>query len=292
MVLGKRGMRRVHLVDDQEELGGCVRQISAFPHLGEWARLIQYRKVQLDRLRNVEVVPSTRLSAEEVLTYGAEIVIIATGARWRDDGMNGPTQAPIPGADADFVHTPEQISASKGAIDGDHVVVYDTDGYFTAVGVAQLLHQRGKRVTIITPFPNLGPYLFLTGEAFRINRELRADGIEIIPSHVVTEIGSDGRLVGQNAWAPDRVEWEADSVVLVTQREPCDELYREVTAEKDRLEAEEIEAVYRIGDCVAPRLLADCIFDGHRLAREIDTDDPATPLPYIRELTVLNDMRR
>ena len=31
-------------------------------------------------------------------------------------------------------------------------------------------------------------------------------------------------------------------------------------------------------------LLADCVFDGHRLAREIDTADPSVPLPYLREL--------
>ena len=55
-------------------------------------------------------------------------------------------------------------------------------------------------------------------------------------------------------------------------------------ADRDRLEAEEIEALYRIGDCVAPRLIADCIFDGHRLAREIDTENPAVPLPYLREV--------
>jgi dimethylamine/trimethylamine dehydrogenase len=35
---------------------------------------------------------------------------------------------------------------------------------------------------------------------------------------------------------------------------------------------------------VAPRLIADCVFDGHRLAREIDSDDPSVPLPYAREL--------
>ena len=82
------------------------------------------------------------------------------------------------------------------------------------------------------------------------------------------------------------MEWHADAVVLVTQREPCDELYRAVTADKERLANEGIEAVYRIGDCVAPRLIADCIFDGHRLAREIDSPDPAAPLPYLRELPV------
>lgn len=284
MVLGKRGMRRVHLVDDQDEIGGCMRMISAYPHLGEWGRLTQYRKIQLDKLRNVETVLSTRLSAEDVLTYGAEIVVIATGARWRDDGMNGPTQAPIAGAEAENVYAPEQVAAVNGAIDGDHVVVYDTDGYFTAVAMVEMLKAAGKRVTVITPFPNLGPFLFLTGEAFKINRQLRADGVEVIPSYVVLSI--DGTtLNGINAWDPTPVEWTADAVVLVTQREPCDELYREVTADPDRNKAEGIEAVYRIGDCVAPRLIADCVFDGHRLAREIDSDDPSVPLPYTREIT-------
>ena len=42
-------------------------------------------------------------------------------------------------------------------------------------------------------------------------------------------------------------------------------------------------AVFRIGDCVAPRLLAEAVFDGHRLAREIDGDDPEVALPWLRE---------
>ena len=45
----------------------------------------------------------------------------------------------------------------------------------------------------------------------------------------------------------------------------------------------DVEAVYRVGDCVAPRILADAIFDGHRLAREIDKQDPAVALPWLRE---------
>jgi dimethylamine/trimethylamine dehydrogenase len=54
------------------------------------------------------------------------------------------------------------------------------------------------------------------------------------------------------------------------------------------LEREGILAVYRIGDCFAPRLnVADAIFDGHRLGREIDSNDPETPLQYIRENRVL-----
>jgi dimethylamine/trimethylamine dehydrogenase len=49
--------------------------------------------------------------------------------------------------------------------------------------------------------------------------------------------------------------------------------------------------VYRIGDCLAPRTIAEDIFDGHRLAREIDSADPATPLPYLRELPDVNRVR-
>jgi dimethylamine/trimethylamine dehydrogenase len=284
MVLGKRGLSAVHLVDEQDGLGGCIRSISAYPHLGEWGRVTTYRQIQLDKLENVEVLTGTRLDAEGVFTYGAEIVVIATGARWRSDGFNGPTQAPIPGAEHDFVYTPERVSAARGAIDGEHVLVYDTDGYFTAVGIAELLLAAGKRVTVLTPLANLAPFMFLTGEGFRVNRELRAQGVEIVPLHVLSEIGADGTLSGQNVWAPDPVRWHADAVVLVTQRQPQDALYHELQADPQRLQREGIEAVYRIGDCLAPRTIAENVFDGHRLAREIDSPDPTKPLPYIREL--------
>ncbi len=284
MVLGKRGLSAVHLVDEQDALGGCMRAISAYPHLGEWGRVTVYRQVQLGKLDNVEVVLNARLEVDDVLTYGAEIVILATGARWRADGMNGPTQTPIPGAEHDFVYTPEQVSTAGGAIDGEHVLVYDTDGYFTAVGIAELLLAVGKRVTVLTPLANLAPFLLVTGEGFRVNRELRAQGVEVIPLHLLSEIGADGVLRGQNVWAPAPVQWQAEAVVLVTQRQPQDALYHELVADPERLRAEGIEAVHRIGDCLAPRTIAENVFDGHRLAREIDSPDPATPLPYLREL--------
>ena len=288
MVLGRRGMSAVHLVDEQDALGGSLRAISAYPHLGEWGRVTSYRRVQLDKLSNVEVILGRSLDAEAVLTYGAEIVVVATGARWRRDGMNGPTQSTIPGADLDFVHTPEQVSDAGGAIDGEHVLVYDTDGYFTAVGMAEMLLAAGKRVTVLTPFANFASFMFFTGEAYRVNRELRAQRVSFITSHVLSEITADG-LRGQNVWAPDAVDWQADAVVLVTQREPRDALYHELRADPERLQQEGIEALYRIGDCLAPRTIAENVFDGHRLAREIDAPDPATPLPFIRELP---DVRR
>jgi dimethylamine/trimethylamine dehydrogenase len=83
------------------------------------------------------------------------------------------------------------------------------------------------------------------------------------------------------------LELEADAVVLVTQRFSDDTLYLEVKADRDALADEGIEGLFRIGDCVAPRIIAEAIFDGHRLAREIDSENPALPLPYRRERLVL-----
>src|SRR5919202_5446952 len=50
IVLGKRGLRRVHLVEAEAELGGCLRWITRLPGLGEWARVVNWRKIQLAKL--------------------------------------------------------------------------------------------------------------------------------------------------------------------------------------------------------------------------------------------------
>jgi 2,4-dienoyl-CoA reductase-like NADH-dependent reductase (Old Yellow Enzyme family) len=69
----------------------------------------------------------------------------------------------------------------------------------------------------------------------------------------------------------------------VTQRLSNEALYLELKEDEEALRAEGMEAVYRVGDCVAPQLIADAIFDGHRLAREIDAENPAVPLTWRRE---------
>ncbi len=288
-VLGERGLRRVHLVDAEDEPGGCMRWIPRLPGLGEWARVVGYRKVQLDKLRNVERVSGTRLDAAAVREYGAEIVVVATGSSWAADGLNGVTQEPIAGAGASlpYVLTPEQIMVEGKEVPGDRVVVYDCDGYFTGIGLAEKLAREGRDVTLVTPHSQIAPYTFFTLEGWRINRQLHALGIRLVAEHMLERI-EEGRLAGCHVFAIDRpVEWEADAVVLVTQRVSDDALYRELKADREGLQAAGVRGLFRIGDCVVPRLIADAVFDGHRLAREIDTDDPATPLPFVRENRVL-----
>jgi dimethylamine/trimethylamine dehydrogenase len=289
LVLAKRGIRRVHLVDAEAEIGGSLRWMSRLPGLGEWARVIDYRRIQLGKLKNVEVLTGVRLDRRDALEYGADIVVVATGSFWSRDGLNAATHLPVEGADASlpYVFTPEQIELEGKELSGQRVLVYDADGYFMASSLAEKLARAGKRVTIVSPFLQIAPFMFYTGEGRYMERLLRSLGVSFIPSHTLLRV-ADTRVTGAAVGEADRpVEWSADALVLVTQRLSNDLLYRELVADRDALEERGIRGVFRIGDCLAPRLVADAVFDGHRLAREIDSPDPATPLPYIREHRIL-----
>ncbi|MFN8185983.1 MAG: FAD-dependent oxidoreductase [Gaiellales bacterium] len=255
---------------------------SPAPGLGEWARVVNYRKIQIAKLPNVEFIPRTRLDAADVRNYGADIVVVATGARWADDGLNPFSHGPIPGADASqpWQLTPEQIMVDGKPVPGDRVVVLDNDGYFMGVSLAERLALEGKTVTVVSHLGHVAQYMHYTMERPDMIRRLRRLGVHELGEHGVVSI-EPGQVTCVDLYKEDKVtQLEADAVVLVTARRSDEALFRELE-ETDGL------AVYRIGDCEAPRLIADCVFSGHRLAREIDSDDPATPKAFIRERRVL-----
>jgi dimethylamine/trimethylamine dehydrogenase len=272
-------------------MGGIMRWIPQLPGLGEWARLVNYRKIQIDKLKNVEFIPDTKLGAQGVKEYGAEIVVIATGGYWATDGLNGATHDTIPGADASLAHilTPEQIMVDGKQAPGERVVIVDNDGYFMGVSLAEKLALEGKKVTLMTPMGNIAPYMHFTLEAPNMHRKLHKLGVEIVTYHMPTKIEAGG-VTAAHVYDEDGHErtWETDATVLVTQRRSNEALFRELkdAVGLDALAKEGVDALYRIGDCEAPRLIADAVFSGHRLAREIDTDNPAVPLPFKRERRV------
>src|SRR2546421_6830521 len=272
LVLGKRGMRRVTLVDAAPDVGGYAGLVSQLPGLALWAGVVDWRTTQLAKLPNVEVVTGTALDADAVRGHGAEIAVVATGAHWAADGLNHLTHGPIRGSERGL--TPERVLAGEEPA-GESVLVYDCEGYFMGVGIAELLAARGRRVLYVTPLPVVGPFLDHTEEGIPVRQTLVDLGVEWSVETELAAIGPDDCLL--RSFGRERTV-AADAVVLVTARVSDDALHRGLRADPGPL-----EAVYAIGDCVAPRLIADCVFDGHRLAREIDAPDPAPPLPYLRE---------
>ena len=74
-------------MDAAPEIGGRLRWTRQLPTLGDWGRITDYRAIQLDKLDNVEVITGRQLTAADVLDYGAQIVVVATGSTWRGDGV-------------------------------------------------------------------------------------------------------------------------------------------------------------------------------------------------------------
>jgi dimethylamine/trimethylamine dehydrogenase len=188
----------------------------------------------------------------------------------------------MPGADPALRHvlTPEQVCAGKRP-PGRRVVVYDTDGYYVAPGVAEMLAADGYQVTVVTTFDVLSPVSDQTLEGDMLRAHLHGAGVAVQHATTITGIGA-ASVTGHDRYGQP---WSAacDGIVLVTQQTSQDALYHELASDPATLTAAGITRLYRIGDAAAPRMISEAIFDGHRLAREIDHDDPAQPAPYRRE---------
>jgi dimethylamine/trimethylamine dehydrogenase len=289
-ILGKRGMEAVALVDGGSDIGGIMRWIPTIKGLGQWGRFTDYRRTQLSKLPNVAIGLNQRLTAESILDFGAEIVVIATGSSWSRDGSNSYTRKPVPGAGdgLDHILTPEDIFRDKTPVPEGHIVVFDADGYYMGPSVAEELAERGHRVTLVMPHIDPQGYMHYTGEGTAMVARLRTLGVKLANEHLIQRINEDGTCSIVHVATGVVTELDSSAVVMVTARIPDTGLYDELNAQPERLAEAGIVHLLRIGDCVEPRVIADAAFDGHRLAREIDSSDPAKPLPMIRERRVLS----
>ncbi len=301
LTLGRRG-HDVHLRDSAEALGGHWRDVSRYPRCSEYARLITYREVTLGKLSNVTVqlgVPA--MTAQDVLDYGAEKVVLATGSHWSPVGLGAETHEPLKNAHSDLpnVLTPEQVMADK-PIPGQKVVVLDGDGHFTGFAMAEIAADLDKEVTIVTNTNDIFEYSRFTMEMPNNKRAMYEKKINFLRNHWAigyendilrlfylykdtaglyeTAPGQWGRRFGDNI-----VELECDALILTTSRVPDDSVYWDLMERKEEWEEAGIEGIYRVGDCVQPRHAMDAIFDGHRIGMELESPDPQRPQPFIRE---------
>jgi dimethylamine/trimethylamine dehydrogenase len=306
-VLMERGYT-VHLYDKTEKIGGHLNSVITLPGLGEWGYHRDYRETQINKLlkknkQSQVALGQKPLTADDILNYGADKVVIATGASWNTDGINCLSHDLIPGADASKSDqlTPEHVFEGKKKI-GKRVVILNADTYFMAPSLAEKLALAGHDVTIVSGV-HLANYMHFTLEYPNMMRRLHELHIDEIGDTFCSRIES-GRLEIYNIWgdgskrsyrgpgvlpreANKTQRWlEFDSLVLITGRHSEDALYRQLKTRKGEWEKNGIKDVYLIGDAEAPRLIADATFTGHRLAREIEEPNAQYPKPYKREVAV------
>ena len=81
--------------DAADYWGGRVTLESKLPGLAEWSRVRDWRIWQLQQVPNAELYLKSKLTSEDLLSYGVENIVLATGASWRADGVGRIHRAPL-----------------------------------------------------------------------------------------------------------------------------------------------------------------------------------------------------
>ncbi|HGO9799672.1 oxidoreductase [Pseudomonas aeruginosa] len=269
--LGERGYT-VALAEASSELGGRVLKESSLPGLAEWRRVADYRIQQLQKSINVEVYRDSRLSNDDVLGFGFQHVLVATGATWRTDGVGRTHHFPLQGLGTIPVFTPDDIMS--GNLPTGEVVVFDDDTYYMGGVICELLAKKGCKVRLVTPYPVVSPWTVNTFEQRPTQSRLMELGVEININRKLAGVTDNG-VVSVCTYTGEQHEICGASVVLITERLPNESLYLDLVRDRSALEEAGIKTVRAIGDCHAPGIIASAVYNGHLAARELQESEEA-----------------
>jgi dimethylamine/trimethylamine dehydrogenase len=281
--LAERGYD-VALAEASKVLGGRVAQERLLPGLSAWGRVADYREYQLSQKPNAQIYFDSALDAESILEFGFQHVCLATGAKWRRDGVSRQHVVPMPMDAAMPVYTPDDIM--QGRRPTGHVVLYDDDHYYMGGVLAELLISQGCQVTLVTPSAYVSDWTVNTLEQHTIHRRLAQMGVNIVLNRGVTAIGA-GHVVSNCTYTDVLTEIGCDAVVMVASKIENNEVYGDLKARTADWADAGIRSVRIIGDAEAPGPIAWATYAGHRYARELDGEDIGDALPFRREIADL-----
>ncbi len=283
--LGMRGYQVV-LAEAGTELGGRVARERNLPGLSAWGRVADYREYQLSQMPNVDIYLDNELGADDILEFGFEHVVLATGSSWRSDGVSRQHVVPMPNDGSLPVHTPDDLM--DGSIPSGKVVVFDDDHYYMGGVVAEMLAENGAEVTLVTPGARVSEWSNNTLEQGAIHARLVELGVNIVLNRVVNSI-DNGEVATACTFSGQADTISAEAVVMVASRVANDSLWQELSAREEEWETNGVKSIKVIGDAQAPAPIAWATYAGHRYARELDTPDIGDALPFRREMTQLKD---
>ena len=263
--LGSRGYP-VILAEAEREPGGRINRESWLPGLAEYARVRDWRLGQLAKMANVQVYPDNRLDTAAILELECRHVLLATGARWRSDGIGRSSNMPFDGHDQASVIGAEQVLG--GHLPSGHILIYDDEHYYIGSAIALMLSAQGNRVTMVSPQDSLCGWTRFTDEHAPLMRALIEAGVEIVPARRLRGF-EDGSARLACIYSGQETRLEADHLLPVGARIPNDELWRELQGRRDEFTEAGGLSMRRIGDCRAPGIIAAAVYAGHKAAREL-----------------------
>ena len=248
-----RAGHRVTLADKSKDAGGRVTREASLPGLSSFLRVRDYRMHQLSQNANVNIYLESKMTATDIKSFDSDTVTIATGARWRRDGVGSSNFEPLNFNHTDLL-TPDDIIDGAALDAQSDIIVYDDDHFYIASSVAEKLAIDGHRVSYVTPLPTIATWTDFTLDQTRIIERFAELKITMRPNIQLAGKGTFVcALTGNDIIIPH------SKLVFVGARTARDSLHTEL----------DNNFLFRAGDCISPGIIQAAILSGHTTAREI-----------------------
>ncbi len=261
--LAKRG-HSVTLLEKDAQLGGQVNLILKTPGRDTFTWITKDLQRQLEKL-DVDMRLGTEATADSVRDFGADNVVLATGAVPSRTGFSiiNPLVDELPGTELDNVlHGWDVLNGAKS---GERVVVLDDDGNRASAGFSEVLLDQGKHVRLVTRHNALFPMTLYGLDLPHVYNRVMSKGIEYeLNCWAKSFDGSTLTIFNLYTGEESTIEG-VDTLVLGIGPKANDGLYFELKGT--------VENLHRIGDCVAPRKLDHAIYEGYVAGRELFDPD-------------------
>ncbi|MCL4313076.1 MAG: NAD(P)-binding protein [Actinobacteria bacterium] len=240
----------VQLYERSHRLGGALRFISNADGKQRFSLLADWLEGECMSL-GVEVILGVEATPEH-LSAPSRAVVICTGSR------PGRLTFPI-SADGVVIDPAEALNniGSIGVPDGSHLVAWDPLGGYLVLPLVETLARRGYELTVVTPDLIVGTQLSRTGDLVPLQSRLAHLDVRMLKHHRIREVSAD-EVVVEDIFTNRRSSISAAGIINGGPRLPDTDLWNATNRSYDR-----------IGDALAPRSIAEAIYEGRRKALEL-----------------------
>ncbi len=248
---------QVTLFEQDDRLGGRLREAVSVPYKEEFADLIRFQQVQLER-EDVEVRLNTAVTPELVSREAPDVIVLAAGAE--------PIIPSFPGLEETSWTTAYDLLDGKSEVKTKtaFIVGAGTAGLETA----EYLAQRGVSSIVVKRKPEVGGKLDPLARAVLLKR-LESLGVDVRTGLEVVrfEKSKAGQTTVVARHYPRRenvseLRFEAETVVIALGLRANHEL-------AEALESQDGPPVHIIGDYVEPREALEAVWEGFEAGRNV-----------------------
>jgi 2,4-dienoyl-CoA reductase-like NADH-dependent reductase (Old Yellow Enzyme family)/thioredoxin reductase len=254
IIAAQRG-HRVTLYERDDRLGGRFREAAQVPYKEEFADLIRYQQVQLQRT-GVEVRLNAKATPETVAAEEPDAVVVATGAQ--------PIVPPFPGLKETCWTTAYDLLDGRAEVSTPTAFIVGAGT--TGMETAEYLAGRGIRCMVVKRRPEVGGKLDPLARALLLRR-LESLGVEVRTGVEVVRFETDEQ--GQTTVVARPWPHQEGAAEL---RFPAETVIIGMGLRADRSLADALADkpdVYTIGDCVEPREAVDAVYEGFEVGRTL-----------------------